>query len=198
MKLAAGIINSEVDNEQIYIAEYKSEVDFIQLLNEGDEDITINLFIQYDDFIVRIIEKDKVLTNEAPVKLDLGLSLEKLNAILISSNSKEPLSYIIQGHIISQPLEDILLDNLKAQLTEEFDLRYSATSETIITPEAPAYYELDDIAAIVEFNNEDFNNAYFNYNVSQLIFNGCNFSGVSKIKNTYGSVDYNSLKAVSL
>ncbi len=96
MKLAAGNITSVVKQQQIYVAEVKSEINFIFLSNESDSDITVNLFLQYEKIQIRLLPKDKVISNNTPIILQYPLTMEILDMIRISTNGPG-LSYIIEG-----------------------------------------------------------------------------------------------------
>lgn len=181
MKLAAGIITKVVTYEQLYVAEHRTKLTSIFLNNEGDSDIVVNLFIQFGETSQRIIGKNTVISNNEPLRFDIPHEIDNYDMIRITTNVEGTLSYIIEGTIIPQSLEDILIVNL----TEYFDERYQSVSTD--------NSDSEDIIHITDYSTP-FTGLYkgkyfFDCDESDIVFDNITFFGTIWIRNT-GTVTF--------
>lgn len=193
MELNKGVTTKTA--EYIFIAGYQTKLSSLYLSNETSSDITIkSLYIQYATFRMRLAEVDQVISAGSElVVLDLSEYELSQHDIIGIETDLAGVTYLLNGQIIGATPEQLIYNNIKQQLISEFDTRYISITDSVNTTGETLIEDLDNTKTLT-YESTKFFNHYFNTAVASLIFIDCEFGGVCKIKNTFGTITHTDSK----
>lgn len=158
MTVASGTISYDtlqLVNTSIFIATEKININFIQFISEHGTAVTLNVWMQIENELVRLCIKDKSITNAAPFYIDKMFTLEQLQSIIVQVSTIDVVHFIVDGDLVPAeevPSTDLTLEQITESLLTVLDSRYaSADMDNNFQPASP---ELTALASIIATNGD--------------------------------------------
>jgi hypothetical protein len=107
MKLSVGKIRIETGQKNqlieqvLYVADAGVEIDYMQLVNNSDDIILLNLFVQFMEEKILLITKNFNLIPNQVLKINEKIYLTKFEKIIATADKNNSVEYIINGNLIT-------------------------------------------------------------------------------------------------
>jgi hypothetical protein len=174
--------------KDLFLSDGTTKLKLIHLNNDTDTAVTVNVYIEYTDIIVRISKKDQEIAAKDQLIIEREYILADLNRLYIEVDTADSVSYIVQGRPVTDGVA--ILTDVREGLVAYFDERYVVGAQVDSTYGLTYYIVDNDELANYDYTDEVFFNSYFNFNVGSLNFYNCHFMGVTYIKNVGGDITF--------
>jgi hypothetical protein len=107
MKLSVGKIRIETGQKNqlieqvLYVADAGVEIDYMQFVNNSDDIILLNLFVQFMEEKILLITKNFNLIPNQVLKINEKIYLTKFEKIIATADKNNSVEYIINGNLIT-------------------------------------------------------------------------------------------------
>ncbi len=107
MKLSVGKIRIETGQKNqlieqvLYVADAGVEIDYMQFVNNSDDIILLNLFVQFMEEKILLITKNFNLIPNQVLKINEKIYLTKFEKIIATADKNNSVEYIITGNLIT-------------------------------------------------------------------------------------------------
>lgn len=107
MKLSVGKIKIETGQKNqlieqyLFLSEGNTEIDYMQFVNNSDDIIKLNLFVQFMEEKILLIAKNYNLSPNEVLKINEKIYLTKFEKIIATADKNNSVEYIINGNLIT-------------------------------------------------------------------------------------------------
>jgi len=107
MKISVGKIKfktgqkNQLIEQNLYVADADTEIDYMQFINNSDDVIQLNLYVQFMEEKILLINKNYNLTPNDPLKINEKIYLTKFEKIIATADKNNAVEYIINGNLIT-------------------------------------------------------------------------------------------------
>lgn len=107
MKISVGKIKFETGQknqlieQDLFLSEGDTEIEYMQFINNSDDTIVLNLFVQFMEEKILLITKNYNLSSNEILKINEKIYLTKFEKIIATADKNNSVEYIINGNLIT-------------------------------------------------------------------------------------------------
>ncbi len=107
MKLSVGKIKLETGQknqlieQNLYVANADIEIDYMQFINNSEDTVILNLYVQFMEEKLLLITKNYNLSSNEILKINEKIYLNKFEKIIATADKNNAVEFIINGNLIT-------------------------------------------------------------------------------------------------